>query len=784
MSGYFNKFDSFSDSYTKNSLKNRWIILLVSIFIAIGVGSGGRFLEFSNDYRMFFSKENPELSAFEKLQSDYTKNDNFLFVIEPADGEVFSRRTLSQIEELTALAWKIPYAIRVDSLSNFQHTVGIEDDLIVEDMIVNSADLSSKLIAEKKAIALAEPLIVNNLLTPEANAAAINVIVQYPQKTLTEVPEAAAKARNIRSEILSKYPDSKIYLTGVSMLNNAFSEAGFGDIATLIPLMFLVIIGITLIMVRSLFAVFATLLVIVFSIMTAMGSAGYAGIQLSPISGSAPIIILTLAIADSIHILTSLRKAMRDGLCKTEAIIFAIRHNVVPVTITSLTTIVGFLALNLSDAPPFWHLGNITAVGVFSAWVFSLTLLPALISLLPYKVKFQQAHSVGDTLMVSLANIVIAYPRRLLLMVGTLTVLLIAFIPSIDFNDQWTAYFSKAVEFRRDSDRAAKHFGLYPIEYSVPAADAGGISDPEYLVYLERFTAFLRSQENVVHVYAVSDILKRLNKNLHNDAPDQYLIPANRALAAQYLLLYELSLPYGLDLNDRINVDKSATRVTATLNNVTTEQTKQFLHDVDNWIAENFPDYMRAAKPTSAQVMFTYITERNLNDMIFGTLVAVLAIAIIMMFALRSISLGFLSLVPNTLPILAAFGIWALLIGEVGFSVATIASISLGIIIDDTVHLLTKYARARRENTASVEEAIRYAFSSVGLAIVVNTIILVIGFLVLTSSTFKVNVDMGLLTVLTILLALILDFLLLPALLLLGAVDLFSTNSRRHKGSL
>jgi predicted RND superfamily exporter protein len=311
------------------------------------------------------------------------------------------------------------------------------------------------------------------------------------------------------------------------------------------------------------------------------------------------------------------------------------------------------------------------------------------------------------------------------------------------------------------------HFGLYPIEYSVPSTGPGGISEPEYLQNLESFADYLRDQPNVTHVYALSDIMKRLNRNMHGDDAAWHRIPGDRELSAQYLLLYELSLPYGLDLNDRINIDKSATRVTATLTRTSTTETKAFFNSVAEWQQANWPAYMHT-EPTSAAVMFTYISERNMENMVTGTIVAILAIALIMVFALQSLRLGLLSLVPNGLPILTTFGAWALLVGTVGFSVATVASISLGIIVDDTVHFLSKYVRARNERRLSIEDSIRYAFHNVGIAIVVNTIILAAGFFVMTTSAFKMNVDLGLMTMLAIGFALILDFLLLPALLLLG----------------
>lgn len=501
--------------------------------------------------------------------------------------------------------------------------------------------------------------------------------------------------------------------------------------------------------------------------MVAMGVAGFFGIKLTPIAMSAPIVILTLAVADSIHILMSLRSLMRDGMAKTDALVEAVRINFLPVAITSLTTIVGFLSLNFSDSPPYWHLGNITAVGIFAAWIFSVTVLPAAISLLPYRVKQASGTEWSVRAMNRLSEFVIRRSRGLLVGVGLPTLAVIAFIPTLDFNDQWVEYFDERIEFRGDSDRAMEHFGLYPIEYSVPANGPGGISEPEYLDSLERLTEYLRQQPLVTHVYSLSDIMKRLNRNMHADEDAYYRIPGDRDLSAQYLLLYELSLPYGLDLNDRINVDKSATRVTATIAQATSAETKAFFKDVDTWMRDNLPSYMHAS-PTSAAVMFTYISERNMQNMVVGTILAIVAIAIIMMFALQSVRLGALSLVPNGLPILTTFGAWALLVGEVGFSVATVASISLGIIVDDTVHWLSKYVRARDERNLGVEDSIRYAFHNVGTAIVVNTIILAAGLFVMTTSAFKMNVDLGLMTILSIVGALILDFLLLPALLLAG----------------
>ena len=758
--------DRFAVQFTELILRFRYLVVPLMIVLVLGLVTQAQHLTFGNNYRVFFSQENPELQAFEEFQNTYTKNDNVFVLVLPKDGsDVFTPEVMSAVAEITEGGWQIPHSIRVDSVTNFQYTYAEGDDLIVEDLIADPASLSAADFAEKREIALAEPILNGQVVTSDGLATAVNIVIQYPEKSVDEVPNVAAAARALRDQVQADYPGLDIRLTGVGMLNVSFAESGMKDFSTLVPGMFGLVILLTMFTVRSFSATVAVFFVILLSVMTTLGAAGVMRVALTPLSMSATIVVLTLAVADSIHILMTFRQNMRRGLEKRDALIDAMRVNFLAVGITSLTTIVGFLALNASDSPPFWHLGNMAASGIAAAWLLSVTLLPALVMMLPAKAKAVEGEEGRSQLMESFANFVLARRNPLALATLGAAVVLVAMIPRLEFNDEWVEDFDARIPFRPASDMTAEHFGLYPVEFSVPSGETGGVSEPEYLERLDAFAEWLRTEENVRHVYSISDIMKRLNKNLNADDPEFYRLPDDRELSAQYLLLYELSLPYGLDLNDRINIDKSASRVTATLTNVTTEETKTFLANVDAYIAANFTEEL-APIPTSTQVMFTYITDRNVSQMIQGTILAIIAISAIMIIALRSFKFGVLSLIPNALPIATAFGAWSLLVGEIGFSVAVVAAISLGIVVDDTVHLLTKYVRARRENGLSPEDAVRYAFTTVGTAILVNTIILAIGFSLLMFSTFKVTVDMGLLTGLSILFALILDFLFLPALLI------------------
>jgi uncharacterized protein len=752
------------EAYARWVIRWRWLIIVLSIVAAGLIASGAKNLWFATDYRTFFSKDNPQLTSFEALQNIYTKNDNILFVLEPRSGDVFTPEVLDAVEQLTQEAWKIPYTIRVDSPTNFQHTRAEEDDLIVENLVEDALARSPEELEAARQIALAEPRLYKRLIPAETNLIGVNATLQLPGESIEEVPKAVAYARNLAAEIESKYPDLKTYLTGIVMLNNAFSEAANKDFQTLIPLMYLSMLVVMFWVLRSLSGTFATLSIVTFSALIAMGLAGWLRVGLTPVSAQAPTMIMTLAIADSIHILVIMLREMRNGREKREAIVESLRLNMQPVFLTSLTTAIGFLSMNMSDAPPFRHLGNITAAGVGVAFVYSVVFLPALMAVLP--VRMRKGQSPATARFDRFANFVIRRQKSLLWISAGIVVVLATFIARNKLNDQFVKYFDKRVQFRNDSDFVMDRLtGIYQLEFSIGAGESGGVSNPAYLKKLDEFERWYRGQSNVVQVNSFNEVMKRLNKSLHADDPTWYKIPDSRELAAQYLLLYELSLPYGLDLNNQVNVDKSATRFIVTLENISSREIRELAEKGERWLRENAPAYMSATGAGGA-VMFSHISARNIKGMLRGTTIALVLISVVLIFALRSLKIGGLSLIPNLIPAMMAFGLWGILVGQINMALSVVSGMTLGIVVDDTVHFLSKYLRARREQGLTPPDAVRYAFASVGMAMFVTSVILIVGFGILSLSAFTLNGGMGRLTAITILLALSADFLFLPPILM------------------
>jgi predicted RND superfamily exporter protein len=758
----------FEASFGPHVIKYRWLYMAACLVITALAGSGLRYLTFNDDLRVFFSEDNPQLQALEALENTYNKTDNIYFIIAPKDGNVFTRETLSAIEKLTRDSWQIPYSSRVDSITNFQYTRSEEDELVVEDLVTDAEDMSEAAIQQVRDIALSEPRLVDQEISPNGAVTGINVNILLPGNSPEAVPEVAAYARKLTADFRRQHPQIDIYPAGAVMFDNAFSEATRDDMQTLVPIMFVVLVVIVGIALRSLTGTFATLIIIMLSTATGMGLAGWLGISMTPASGVAPTIILTLAVADSVHIMATVYQLMSLGSEKKEAVAESLRINLQPVFLTSITTAIGFLTMNYSDAPPFRDLGNIVAMGVVAAFFYSILFLPALLTILPIK-SHKRAEKAENFCHICnrTAEFVIRNHQAVFWSMTFLIIVLVSGMTRLELNDNFLKYFSHKYEIRRATDFMQDNLrGWDIIEYSLDSGEPGGINKPEYLRTVEDFAQWYRKQPKVAFVSTITDTMKTLNKNMHGDDPDFYAIPDSRDLAAQYLLLYELSLPFGQDLNNRINVDKSATHFIVFLKNTSAREQRALDASAREWLKKNAPPSM-FTYGSGMSIIWAHISKRNIKSMLGASFGALVVISVILILALRSFRLGIISLIPNLAPAFMAFGIWGLLVGQVGLALSVIVSLTIGIVVDDTIHFLSKYLRARREKNLDPTEAVRYAFNTVGTAMWVTTIALVAGFSVLTASGYTVNAQMGLLAAITISLALLLDFLFLPALLLI-----------------
>jgi predicted RND superfamily exporter protein len=722
-------------------------------------------IRISNDTRVFFAKDDPDYQALTALEHTYSKEQSVFFILAPKDANVFTRDSLGAVAELTEAGWRLPYSVGVKSLMTVQHLRVQGNDLIVEDLVSDPNTLSEPQLEQVRQRVQSEGAAANRLVSAKGHVTGVYVSFITPPEDLGAIPKVAEQARRLASDLHVRHPAVQVYLTGSVMIDQAFAEASKHDLMTLIPAAFLVMTTLVGISLGSLYGTFAAVWVTVLSMLTAMGLTGWLGIPLNGVSVGAPGLILTLAIADNVHVLTTMFRLVRQGRTKHEAVAGSLQVNLKAIVFTNVTTILGFLVINLSDSPPLQDLGNLVGLGVAIDLVNSILLLPALMAVLPMSARSTQEKRPWVNFD-EMANFVIRRRKFLLRTMMVIVAVTSLGILGIELNDNFLTYFDDTFEFRRATDFMIKNLsGWDLIEYSLSSGQSGGIVNPAYLTTVDRFADWYRRQPTVVSVATLADTVKRLNRDMHGGDPNYDRIPDQRELVSQYLLLYELSLPPGQDLNSQVDVDKSATRFTVVLKSLSANELCRMNDLAVQWLSANAPRTMQT-QGTGLSLAWARLTRRNTRSMLWASVVEIVTIAGLMLFAIRSLKFTVIFLIPNLVPPFIAFGIWGMTKGRVGLSLSVVVGMTIGIIVDDTIHFFIKYFGARREHGMSPEEAVRYAFANVVGAIGVTTLVLISGFLTLMLSHYRMMSEMGLMCGMIIALALMSDFFLTPALLM------------------
>ncbi|NNF62511.1 MAG: MMPL family transporter, partial [Gammaproteobacteria bacterium] len=739
------------------------LTIVLTLLIATLLGTGIFRLEVTTDLRVYFSADNPQLAALEELEEKYRRNDSVFFLVK-AEKSVYEPACLQLIYDLTEAAWQLPYAFRASSLSNYQYSRGDEHTITTRAIIEDPAEISA-LAADIPAIVAAEPALRDALVAADGSVTGVVALLALPAGRDHAVNEAVSAARE-QVAATDAGPCGEIQLAGSATNSVALGEAVRDDLSSLVVLTYLVITLGLLALLRNLWATGLIMMVITLTVVATMGLFGWLGYTLSPTAGFVPSIVLTIAVADCVHIVSNYLIEIHRGHNREDAIAESLRINLGPVFMTSITTAIGVLSLNFSDSPPYRDLGNMVACGVVIAFFLSLTLLPAAIRLAPVPRGTQLFFSGRPAAI--LADWIIAHRRALLLIGSMVLVTAAAFIPRNELTENWHEYFTEHYEIRRTIDLIdARLGGIHRIYYDLETGQPDGITDAAFVQQLDAFAGWLEQQPGVTHTAGLHTTLKLLNRALQGNRDDQYRLPATRAEIAQFLLLYELSLPQGESIDNLIDQDRSATRLTVAIGKRDSEQLLELDRRATAWLATNAPQ-LQARPGTGLDLIFAHITHRNIRGLLVGTAVALAAISLLMIVALQSVRLGLISLLPNLAPATLAYGLWGMTAGYIDLALSVVICMSLGIVVDDTVHFMSKYRRARRELALDPAGGVRYAFRVVGMALVITSVVLFAGFGLLLFSDFTPTRETGMLLAITIGLALLVDFLLLPPLLLLA----------------
>ena len=709
--------------------------------------------------------DSPRTRELIRLENEYARNNNVMVMFSVAEGRVIEPRALEALRFFTENAWQIPYVQRVDSIINFQYSHAQGDDLIVDDLVPEDPlSLNEQELARIEKIALNEPRLAGFLISADGKSTAVNMTFNVELHDSVALLQIQEKVDDLVERINALHPDFEVHETGFIELCLGWLNAMTFDVKYMFSSAFLLMCGALFLFYRGITITAVTMLLGIMSVVVSLGLVGYFQAKLHPPAVIGSLVILMLALADSVHIVKRTRMLLAKGWSQKEAIAESLKFNVKPVFITSLTTSIGFLSFLASGYAGLRLMGVYVAFGVMYACLLSLTFLPAIMTWLRLKPGSLKERTFNADLFAEWI-----FRLRWLVVVLTAPVIIISglVITHTPLDDSPTHYISTTQPFRQDQIAIEEKLtGSIEIVIELDSGQPQGVSNPEFMAEVERFSEWLRALQEVRSVSVYTDTMKHLNQNMHGDQANWYRYPGQQDLAAQYLLLYELSLPYGLDLTNQINFDKSATRLSMTINDMTAVDMLALSKRIENWLSAN-TSYLEPTEPGGDTLSLGNASLESLEGMFYGALSALVVIGIILLITFRHVMPGILCTIMVISPLSVSFGIWSLQVGYFDAGATLTMSMVIGIVVDNAVHFVSKYQLATTEMGMSPRDAVRYVISNVSSALIANTLVLAAGFSILFYSAFTANAEMGILTVMSLLVGLFGTFTLLPSLLVI-----------------
>ncbi|MEL7486216.1 MAG: MMPL family transporter [Pseudomonadota bacterium] len=744
------------------------LVLACFVLTAMLLTGIGR-ISVETDYDIYFDGASERLQAFREVETLFGRQDTARIAIRPQSGDVRDREFIELLRTTTDELWRTPYVSRVESLSNAQYVRGSEFGIETEDLFGDPLSMPEQQWRERWDYALTDLILLNGLVNEDASFVAVAMTVELPEDTTAAYAAIVEALEAVETRIEAEYP-ADVFITGSVPINNAFFEEATSGLMLLLLIALAVMLGLILLLFRSIVACLAAAMCMTLSVLSALGASGYLGLPFTAPSSAALIITLILSAVMSIHLITAYARANTGEKVDRRVIVRGVTDKTLtPVFLASFTSAIGFLCLQVGAVPPYRYMGVLASLGIVFGFVFNYALLLSLLALAARRRPQQSSdENVDGGWNNALAGILVRHRSIFAGIAVVATLVLSVFTATLEADDNLVRYFSKDAKIRADTQVIMDNLSpVYRFHVSLNSGEPSGINDISYLEALDEFTAWLRAQPEVMKVWSYIDVVKQVNREINDGDPNAYRLPDTREAAAQTLLVYELSLPFGADINNQIDSLRQSSRIIVGFHDIKNSALRDFERRTLEWRRRNLPDGITAI-PTGPNLMFAHIWRDGLVGNLTGLALAVALISLVVAASLQDFRLGLLSLLPNIAPVLAGLGVWAIIFGFIDIGTSIVAVIAFGVIVDDTIHILINYKRNREASqfAGDPEGAMRRALAAVLPALTNTTIILICGLLVLSVSPLVLNSSIGILTSVIIALAWLFDFTLLPALLL------------------
>jgi predicted RND superfamily exporter protein len=746
--------------YIEFLYKFRWFIAIGVPLLVLALASNLKHLEMDGSYRIWFGENSKTLTDYDDFRATFGNDDAVIITFKDEDG-IFNKKALQSIDNITQKLWRMKYVARVDSITNYQYVHSSQeepDDVIVEDFIQDIQTQKESYFDDRRDIAVNDPLIVDGFISKDGKTTMISARLT---PKVNDESDKSIEIMGLVDEILApeiKRTGYKYHLNGGPALNKAFVEIGTSDATTFTPLVLLAAMILLFLLFRRVSGALIPIGVVIMTFMTVLAVQVLLGYKLNNFTANLPVFVVAIGIADAVHIYIIWLMYKREGQENKEAVLHSVQKNMLPVFLTSLTTAIGFATLTISKVIPVFTLGIATASGAVLAFLISLFWMPAVLLLLKKDVKTELIQKQKSKKPLGYGAFIIRNNKKIIAITTLLFAVLFAGLFMVKVDSNTIRYFDKSVDIRKSTEFMMQNLtGPMAYEIVVDSGKKDGIKDPKFMREVERFYKEYQDRfPDIRHMSSLVDTVKRFNKVLDG----KEVVPNSQELIAQYLLLYSLSLPQGMEINDKMDINEQKLRVTTQVNIVDTSKDLEMIRFVESWW--NKTDYSATVQGQTA--MFAYMQSDVTDTLIYSLSLAIFLVSIVMLLIFKRVKLLWVFILPNLLPVMLVVGLMGWIGINIDIGVAIAGAIIIGVAVDDTIHFLVKYFDARNRGLdleESFDEVLRYA----GKAIAFTTIILSVAFSLFAFSTFTPNQNFGIVTASALIIAFVVDLLLLPALL-------------------
>jgi len=747
----------------------------------------------------FLHEDDPILTNYDAFREEFGRDERIICAVEPP--EVFSLAFLDKLKKFHEdLENSVPHVKEITSLINARYTWGREGELVVEDLIETWPTTDAELAVIKER-ALAGPLYTNNIISKDGKLTAL-VIESYSapvgdsfddddagwdeDEVDTGAADTGTETEGVKqflsdeenaaiiaavNEVIARHegPDFKIAAAGSPMISDYLKTSMTADMPTYLRAVLLTIALCLGLMFRRPPGVVLPLIVVIFSLVSTVGLMTATGKAIKLPTTVLPSFLLAVGVGDAVHVLSVFFQRFDAGDSKEDAIAYALKHSGFAIVMTSLTTAGGLLSFAAAEIAPIADLGLFTTAGVMLALLYTIILLPALLALLPIhpkKPKASKGPGKVDGLLARFAEVSIGHAGKVLIVGFAIIGVTGAMCTQIRFSHDLLSWLPESTGLPADTQLIDEKLrGTTTLELVADTKKKKGLYEPAVMNALETVRTeadtYAEGPLFVGKSMTLSDILKEINKALDANRQESYTIPQSREAIAQEFFVFETS--GSDDIKDFADHDYSKTRFTLKVPWLDAIAYEKFISDIEAMAKKGFGE-LATIHTTGMVPLLARTIAAAMHSTVTSYLTAVVVITILMMILIGSVKLGLLSMIPNLAPILFTIGFMGLTDIPMDMFTMLIGSIAIGIVVDDTIHFMHSFMREFHE-TGSEAEAVRRTLHETGRAMLVTTLVLSAGFLVFTLSSMNNLIRFGLLTALTIFMALLCDLLFAPALM-------------------